>query len=90
MSKIWSDAMHTFHEKFNAVSTLIVDHGNAQNPKVNLNGFLLFSVDVNLLFSIFHLGLDSTPQDEFLSLLGGARASPPLHQFLENSLGEAV
>ncbi|PHT56017.1 hypothetical protein CQW23_04503 [Capsicum baccatum] len=60
MSKIWSDAMHTFHEKFNAVSTLIVDHG-----------------------------LDSTPQDEFLSLLGGARASPPLHQFLENSLGEA-
>ncbi|XP_060191853.1 anaphase-promoting complex subunit 4 [Lycium barbarum] len=60
MSKIWSDAMHTFHEKFNSVSTLIVDHG-----------------------------LDSTPQDEFLSLLGGARASPPLHQFLENSLGEA-
>lgn len=60
MSKIWSDAMHTFHEKFNAVSTLIADHG-----------------------------LDSTPQDEFLSLLGGARASPPLHQFLENSLGEA-
>ncbi|KAL3345404.1 hypothetical protein AABB24_024396 [Solanum stoloniferum] len=60
MSKIWSDAMHTFHEKFNVVSTLIVDHG-----------------------------LDSTPQDEFLSLLGGARASPPLHQFLENSLGEA-
>ncbi|KAF3629101.1 Anaphase-promoting complex subunit 4 [Capsicum annuum] len=60
MSKIWSDAMHTFHEKFNAVSTLIIDHG-----------------------------LDSTPQDEFLSLLGGARASPPLHQFLENSLGEA-
>lgn len=58
MSKIWSDAMHTFHEKFNAVSTLIADHG-----------------------------LDSTPQDEFLSLLGGARASPPLHQFLENSLG---
>nr|XP_016445990.1 PREDICTED: anaphase-promoting complex subunit 4-like isoform X1 [Nicotiana tabacum] len=60
MSKIWSDAMHTFHEKFNTVSTLIIDHG-----------------------------LDSTPQDEFLSLLGGARASPPLHQFLENSLGEA-
>lgn len=60
MSKIWSDSMHTFHEKFNAVSKLIVDHG-----------------------------LDSTPQDEFLSLLGGARASPPLHQFLENSLGEA-
>ncbi|KAJ8545584.1 hypothetical protein K7X08_018167 [Anisodus acutangulus] len=60
MSKIWSDAMYTFHEKFNAVSTLIVDHG-----------------------------FDSTPQEEFLSLLGGARASPPLHQFLENSLGEA-
>lgn len=82
--------MHTFHEKFNAVSTLIIDHGNAQNPKLNLNGFLLFFVDAKVLFFHFRLGLDSTPQDEFLSLLGGARASPPLHQFLENSLGEAV
>lgn len=33
-------------------------------------------------------GLDSSPQDEFLSLLCGARTSPPLHQFLVNSLGE--
>lgn len=33
-------------------------------------------------------GLDSSPQDEFLSLLFGARTSPPLHQFLVNSLGE--
>ncbi|PIA28643.1 hypothetical protein AQUCO_06800069v1 [Aquilegia coerulea] len=34
-------------------------------------------------------GLDSCPQEEFLSLLGGARTSPPIHQFLVNSLGEA-
>ncbi|KAK9130160.1 hypothetical protein Sjap_010647 [Stephania japonica] len=33
-------------------------------------------------------GLDSSPQEEFLSLLGGARTSPPIHQFLVNSLGE--
>ncbi|PQQ07250.1 anaphase-promoting complex subunit 4 [Prunus yedoensis var. nudiflora] len=33
-------------------------------------------------------GLDSCPQEEFLSLLGGARTSPAVHQFLVNSLGE--
>ncbi|GAB2298726.1 Anaphase-promoting complex subunit 4 [Dionaea muscipula] len=60
MHKQWCDAMHTFHEKFNSLSTLIVSHG-----------------------------LDSSPQEEFLSLLGGARTSPPVHQFLVNSLGEA-
>lgn len=60
MCKQWSDAMRTFHEKFDSLSTLIVDHG-----------------------------LDSTPQEEFLSLLCGARTSPPVHQFLVNSLGEA-
>ncbi|KAL8463081.1 hypothetical protein ACS0TY_033921 [Phlomoides rotata] len=60
MSKQWSDAMHMYHEKFNTLSTLIVDHG-----------------------------LDSSPQEEFLSLLGGARTSPPVHQFLVTSLGEA-
>ncbi|KAM7530711.1 hypothetical protein LguiB_034121 [Lonicera macranthoides] len=59
MCKQWSDAMRTFHEKFDSLSTLIIDHG-----------------------------LDSTPQEEFLSLLGGARTSPPVHQFLVNSLGE--
>ncbi|KAM1008679.1 anaphase-promoting complex subunit 4 [Malus sylvestris] len=59
MHKQWSDAMHTFHEKFDSLSNLIVDHG-----------------------------LDSCPQEEFLSLLGGARTSPPVHQFLVNSLGE--
>lgn len=59
MSKQWSDAMHTFHDKFDSLSTLIHDHG-----------------------------LDSTPQEEFLSLLGGARTSPAVHQFLVNSLGE--
>ncbi|XAR53667.1 hypothetical protein NMG60_11022305 [Bertholletia excelsa] len=60
MCKLWSDAMHIFHEKFDSLSNLIIDHG-----------------------------LDSTPQEEFLSLLGGARTSPPVHQFLVNSLGEA-
>ncbi|KAG7033900.1 Anaphase-promoting complex subunit 4, partial [Cucurbita argyrosperma subsp. argyrosperma] len=59
MSKQWSDAMHTFREKFDSLSTLIINHG-----------------------------LDSSPQEEFLSLLGGARTSPPIHQFLVNSLGE--
>ncbi|KAK9267431.1 hypothetical protein L1049_009857 [Liquidambar formosana] len=59
MYKQWSDAMHTFREKFNSLSSLIIDHG-----------------------------LDSSPQEEFLSLLGGARTSPPVHQFLVNSLGE--
>nr|AGN12862.1 putative anaphase-promoting complex subunit 4 [Leavenworthia alabamica] len=36
----------------------------------------------------FLLGLESSPQEEFLSLLGGARISPALNQFLLNSLGE--
>ncbi|EOY28410.1 Transducin/WD40 repeat-like superfamily protein isoform 4 [Theobroma cacao] len=59
MCKQWSDAMHTFREKFDSLSSLIIDHG-----------------------------LDSSPQEEFLGLLGGARTSPPVHQFLVNSLGE--
>ncbi|ONI10243.1 hypothetical protein PRUPE_4G036500 [Prunus persica] len=59
MHKQWSDAMHTFHEKFDSLSNLIIDNG-----------------------------LDSCPQEEFLSLLGGARTSPAVHQFLVNSLGE--
>ncbi|KAJ9690302.1 hypothetical protein PVL29_012784 [Vitis rotundifolia] len=59
MCKQWSDAMHMFHEKFDSLSSLIIDHG-----------------------------LDSSPQEEFLSLLCGARTSPPLHQFLVSSLGE--
>ena len=28
MSKQWSDAMHTFREKFDSLSTLIINHGN--------------------------------------------------------------
>ena len=31
MSRQWSDAMHTFREKFNSLSTLITDHGNLKN-----------------------------------------------------------
>ncbi|XP_047166127.1 anaphase-promoting complex subunit 4 isoform X1 [Vigna umbellata] len=37
---------------------------------------------------IINHGLDSSPQEELLSLLGGARTSPPVHQFLVNTLGE--
>ncbi|XP_057748583.1 anaphase-promoting complex subunit 4 [Arachis stenosperma] len=59
MCRQWSDAMHTFQEKFSSLSTLIIDHG-----------------------------IDSSPQEEFLSLLGGARTSPPVHQFLVNTLSE--
>ncbi|XP_050367855.1 anaphase-promoting complex subunit 4 [Argentina anserina] len=59
MHKEWSDAMRTFHDKFDSLSSLIVDHG-----------------------------LVSSPQEEFLSLLGGARTSPAVHQFLVNSLSE--
>ncbi|XP_038979623.1 anaphase-promoting complex subunit 4 isoform X2 [Phoenix dactylifera] len=59
MSKQWSDTITSFHEKFDSLSSLIVDHG-----------------------------LESNSQDEFLSLLFGARTSPALHQFLVNSLGE--
>lgn len=61
MSKHWSGAMNSFHDKFDSLSTLIANHG-----------------------------LDSSPHDEFLSLLCGARTSPPLHQFLVNSLGEMI
>lgn len=28
MHKQWSDAMHTFHEKFDSLSSLIIDHGS--------------------------------------------------------------
>nr|XP_011460293.1 PREDICTED: anaphase-promoting complex subunit 4 [Fragaria vesca subsp. vesca] len=59
MHKEWSDAMRTFHDKFDSLSNLIIDHG-----------------------------LVSSPQEEFLSLLGGARTSPAVHQFLVNSLAE--
>ncbi|EPS73153.1 hypothetical protein M569_01601, partial [Genlisea aurea] len=34
-------------------------------------------------------GIESSPEEEFLSLLCGARTSPAVHQFLVNSLGEA-
>ncbi|GLT62118.1 hypothetical protein SLA2020_347780 [Shorea laevis] len=60
MCKQWSDAMHTFHEKFDSLSKLIVDHA-----------------------------LDSSPQEELLTLLGGAHTSLPVHQFLVNSLSKA-
>ncbi|EEF37696.1 Anaphase-promoting complex subunit, putative [Ricinus communis] len=76
MSKQWSDAMRMFHEKFGSLSTLINDHGNCWSA-VPFTGFYCF-----------HIALESSPQEEFLSLLGGARTSPAIHQFLVNSLGE--
>lgn len=89
MSKQWSDAMHTFREKFDSLSSLIIDHGNflIGVPKI------LFSISAAyplVDFYPMHIGLDSSSQEEFLSLLGGARTSPPVHQFLVNSLGESV
>ncbi|KAG0473509.1 hypothetical protein HPP92_015366 [Vanilla planifolia] len=60
MSKHWTGALNSFHDKFNHLNSLIISHG-----------------------------LDGSPQDELLSLLFGSRTSPPLHQFLVNSLGEA-
>lgn len=93
MSKQWSDAMHTFHEKFDSLSNLIIDHGNATNiwGKLKQTLFMyLFAFLFNSLLPVFFIGLDSSPQEEFLSLLGGARTSPPVHQFLVSSLGEMV
>ncbi|KAK3431507.1 hypothetical protein EUGRSUZ_E03552 [Eucalyptus grandis] len=49
----------------------------------------IFHEKFDLLTSLINdHGLDSSPQEEFLSLLGGARTSPAVHQFLVNSLGE--
>ncbi|CAB81260.1 hypothetical protein [Arabidopsis thaliana] len=75
MNKQWADAMKTFHEKFHSLSTLIIDNGICH---------------YQFGFVAFLLGLESSPQEEFLSLLGGARISPALNQFLVNSLGEVV
>lgn len=53
--------------------------------------FLVFGHELTVNFNtLTHIGLDTTPQEEFISLLGGARISPPLHQFLVQSIGEAV
>lgn len=88
MSKQWSDGMHMFHEKFNCLSSLIIDHGNSLLQAAFFLFIILFFLAE--VFALFYVGLDSTPQEEFLSLLGGTRTSPPIHQFLVNSLGEAV
>lgn len=86
MTKQWSDAMHTFQEKFDSLSTLIINHGSKKYYRYSLAIFFLIPSDVSSL----RVGLDSSPQEEFLSLLGGARTSPPVHQFVVNSLGEVV
>lgn len=51
---------------------------------------LLLPLPLLMSFPFLHVGLDSSAQEEFLSILGGARTSPPVHQFLVNSLGEVV
>ncbi|KAG2249180.1 hypothetical protein Bca52824_088808 [Brassica carinata] len=60
-TKQWADAMKTFHDKFQSLSTLITNNG-----------------------------LESSPQEEFLSLLGGARITPALKSVLVNSLGKEL
>lgn len=40
MSKQWSDAMNTFHEKFDSLSNLIIDHGNLTNQDNSTDTFL--------------------------------------------------
>ncbi|WJX52244.1 hypothetical protein P8452_38375 [Trifolium repens] len=74
MSRQWSDAMHAFKEKFNFLSTLITDHDRPDNSNT-------------LTVAVFCV-IPENPQEEFLSLLGGARTSPAVRQFL-NTLGEA-
>lgn len=56
---------------------------------VTVSGQCVYCLYLSFFVNI-SVGLDSSPQDEFLSLLFGARTSPALHQFLVSSLGEAV
>lgn len=42
MCKLWSDAMHTFHEKFDSLSSLIIDHGNFQEKHFQLSSDIFF------------------------------------------------
>lgn len=88
MSKQWADAMKTFHDKFHSLSTLITDNGIC-HFRFCLEFFLVGSHRFTGCVT-FLPGLESSPQEEFLSLLGGARISPALNQFLVNSLGEVV
>lgn len=41
MSKQWSDAMNNFHEKFDSLSNLIVDHGNSGNQENSRDTFFM-------------------------------------------------
>ncbi|KAG0535189.1 hypothetical protein BDA96_04G344800 [Sorghum bicolor] len=54
------------------------------------NAMGLFRVQFSALPNLISAhGVESTSEDEFLSLLFGTRTSPALHQFLASSLGEA-
>ncbi|XP_073122681.1 anaphase-promoting complex subunit 4 isoform X2 [Henckelia pumila] len=90
MTKQWSDAMRTYREKFDGLSSLIIDNGKTVKCEIIQDFFFPCLVPVQISISLLNksVGLDSTPQEEFLSLLGGARTSPAVHQFLVNSLGE--
>lgn len=88
MSKQWADAMNLFSSKFQALASLITDHGNVSDDQIIFEWMSLETISV-FSFCIY-AGSYSNPQDEFLSLLLGVRTSPALQQFLLNSLGEAV
>lgn len=49
MSRQWSDAMHTFQEKFSSLSTLIIDHGNLKTVTE-----FVFVIAFNSFVSIIH------------------------------------
>ncbi|PON53088.1 Anaphase-promoting complex subunit, partial [Parasponia andersonii] len=87
MSKQWSNAMHTFLEKFDSLSNLIVRHGNFW-IKLEILLDSITSIFVDLFVLYLYIGLDSSSQEEFSSLLDSVRTSLPVHQFLVNSLGE--
>lgn len=54
MSKQWSDAMHTFNEKFNALPSLIIDHGNVSISKTHNFDGLFAHVMVSFLLPLLH------------------------------------
>lgn len=50
MSKQWSDALHTFQEKFNSLSTLIIDYGNRFKVKQIIYVIFIKSFVCDFLF----------------------------------------
>ncbi|KAL6542862.1 hypothetical protein OROHE_010382 [Orobanche hederae] len=93
-------ANQIFRNDLNGFHSLVLDSAIFQSRKNELHQVAQQVSNVEHMMDIIQRslrvmskqcdhGLDSCPQEEFLSLLGGARTSPPVHQFLVNSLGEA-